>query len=191
MDTLIIFAQTSPHFLPIYSILFGLLGTNLYLIILGCLLYSNAIFNKILKQIFKQIYEKLKLDTLPFIGKGARPKGALNCSPMPTLKSYTRVSKSFGMPSGHSQTVWFLFGFGLLYLIKQFKNNRLPQSLNTILFSVTILLFLGISIYISTSRILNGCHTIQQVILGGLIGFVSGCIGFLLTDYIITKFLSL
>ncbi len=194
MDTLIIFAQTSPHFLPIYSILFGLLGTNLYLIILGCLLYSNAIFNKILKHIFKYIYEKLKVDSLPILGKGIRPKGAINCGSMPTLKSYTRLSKSFGMPSGHSQNVWFLFGFGLLYLIKKFRNNTFPfkhQILNTILFSVSIILFLGISIYISSTRILKGCHTLQQVVLGGLIGFILGCIGFLLTDYIITKFSSL
>ncbi len=194
MDTLIIFAQTSPHFFPIYSILFGLLGTNLYLIILGCLLYSNAIFNKILKHIFKYIYEKLKVDSLPILGKGIRPKGAINCGSMPTLKSYTRLSKSFGMPSGHSQTVWFLFGFGLLYLIKKFRNNTLSfknQTLNIILFIVSIILFLGISIYISSTRILKGCHTLQQVVLGGLIGFILGCIGFLLTDYIITKFSSL
>ena len=194
MDTFIIFAQTSPHFFPIYSILFGLLGTNLYLIILGCLLYTNAISNKILKHIFKYIYQKLKVDSLPILGKGIRPKGAINCGSMPTLKSYTRLSKSFGMPSGHSQNVWFLYGFSLLYLIKKFKNNTLPfkhQILNTILFCVSIILFLGISIYISTTRVIKGCHTTEQVILGGLIGFVLGCLGFLLTDYIITRFSSI
>ncbi len=194
MDTIIIFAQTSPHFFPIYSILFGLLGTNLYLIVLGCLLYSNAIFNKILKKILKKIYEILKVDSLPILGKGARPPGAINCGSMPTLKSYTKLSTSFGMPSGHSQTVWFLYGFALLYLIKKFRNNTLPfkhQILNKILFGVSILLFFMMGVYISKTRIIKGCHTFQQVIFGGLIGFILGCIGFLLTDYIITKFSSL
>lgn len=194
MDTFIIFAQTSPHFFPIYSILFGLLGTNLYLIILGCLLYSNAVFNKILKKIFKHMYETLNMDSLPLLGKGIRPKGAINCGSMPTLKSYTKLSKSYGMPSGHSQTVWFLYGFALLYLIKKFRNNTFPfkhQILNILLLYTSIILFLVIGIYISRTRVIKGCHTINQVVFGGLIGFILGCIGFIITDYVITRFSSI
>jgi membrane-associated phospholipid phosphatase len=188
-DIPLIFSQTSAQFIPIYAIIYGLISLNYYLIFLGIFLFMNEIINLGLKKIFQVIYDVFTKKAINLLGIGGRPKNAVNCGSMPTIKSYCNLSKSFGMPSGHSQQVWFFFGFLLLYLIKQLndEDDKDDKKYKKIFIGVVITIFLCISIFISVSRVYVGCHTIQQVIIGGLFGFMFGCLGFLLTNYILTK----
>ena len=51
-----------------------------------------------------------------------------------------------------------------------------------------MLTILGVSIYISYSRVyIEGCHTIQQVIVGGTVGILLGFLAFYFEDDIKTK----
>ena len=190
-DLSFVFAQSSPIFIPVYAILYGLTSVNYYMVLYGIFACINILLNFIIKQIIKFIYNKLGVKTLPLLGTGIRPPGAFNCGLIPS--NIKTVSKSYGMPSGHSQSAWFLFGFMLLYLLdtmKNIDNNNSPKTplINSVKkpwTAITILLLLGICTFISVSRIYVGCHTIQQVVVGGLIGFLFGTLSYLIVKRIV------
>ena len=63
----------------------------------------------------------------------------------------------YGMPSGHSQLAFFCF----FYFAN--KNNFLET-----------LIMLLLSIYISYTRVILQCHTVNQVLVGSVIGSFLG-----------------
>ena len=130
---------------------------NKLFFIASCL---TSISSPILKYTFKTLYNLLGTDTLPILGRGSRP------GPCITFFSWkTPDLIAFGMPSGHSQMVWFV----AIYLILAiFRNNReLQVATKLIIYSVLV----SSAIIISYSRVfIDKCHTIEQVIVGGLIG---------------------
>jgi len=103
--------------------------------------------------------------------KQARPKGAKNCSGYVT---FNKTSKSFGMPSGHSESIGLFTSFWLLYLWDKYKEENNISILNII----AIFLILLISLYVPYSRILIGCHSVSQVIVGYIIGIILGTISY-------------
>jgi dolichyldiphosphatase len=181
-DSVAVFLQTSPIFFTIYVFLGGLIASNYYFILYPIFAFINLIVNKILKNITKYIYNKFNIKSLPIIGQGVRPKGALNCGVIPSQK----LSKSFGMPSGHSQNAWFLFGFMLLYLINNYKKEK-NDTTSQIWLGISISVLFIITISVSISRVYINCHTIQQVIIGGMIGLILGSLAYLLAKYIVEK----
>ena len=109
---------------------------------------ANNISNHILKTyLFKPIMGN---KTFPIIGRGLRPAGAKNCK----FYSDDSVSKSYGMPSGHAQSISF-------FVMHELMNN------DDINYKIILTL---VSIYMIYSRVKLGCHTIQQVIIGSLFG---------------------
>lgn len=148
----------------------------------------NHVLNYILKELItKPIYELLNTNYIPLIGRGPRPLGASNCGSFLSLKC--PVSKSFGMPSGHSQLIWGLNTYLILTLIYnqiEISNNRNINSLYNIIL-ISFLLF--VSIMVSYSRVYKHyCHTLQQVIIGGIIGILYGFITYYYQNYIINFF---
>jgi membrane-associated phospholipid phosphatase len=99
---------------------------------------------------------------LGILGRIGRPDGACNCGVF--RNGHINKSISSGMPSGHSQLAWFIYGFliNLLFDINHKYKN--------------IFLALGglFSAFLSYSRVLVNCHTIEQITLGSFIGFVLG-----------------
>jgi membrane-associated phospholipid phosphatase len=134
----------------------------------------------ILKEIvFKPIYMILgkKNDKIPLLGYGRRPNGATDCGAF--LNFNNKLATSFGMPSGHSQLTWMVATYLLCHLY--FDKNVLFDDNNkwkkhrrslTAVFSSIIVLF---AISVSYSRVnVEYCHTLQQVVIGGLIGIGMG-----------------
>lgn len=163
---------------------------NYYLI-----LWYIAVFfsNNVLKNvIFSSIYKIFNLKNPYILGIGHRPNGATNCGVFLNLEN--KISSSFGMPSGHSQLAWAVSTFLILYLLNNNKinnknnnNNNTKKNKNTINKILTnknykifiIIILLLFALLVSFSRVyVDKCHTIQQVIMGGLFGILSGIIGF-------------
>ncbi len=191
-DISLLFSQSSPLFIPIYAILYGLTSVNYYMILYGIFAFLNLLLNFVIKKVIEFIYKKLKVKSLPVLGSGYRPAGAFNCGVLPS--NIKIPSKTYGMPSGHSQSAWFFFGFMLLYLLNNIEKSNNNSSKTPLInkvkkpwTAITILLLLVICTFISFSRVYIGCHTIQQVIVGGMIGFILGCLTFLLVKYMIEK----
>lgn len=152
-------------------ILFGLflayfMTHKIDFLIFSIILGFSSLLNQLLKEyIFKPIMDK---DEFPILGKGERPEGAKDCSDF--IDPDNRISSSYGMPSGHAQTSALFCVFMILMIINERYSDKLKF--------VKCLVILALTITIMTSRVYFGCHTKQQVIVGGIIGFVLGLLGF-------------
>ena len=131
-------------------------------------LISDSLINSlVLKPFFRNyIYQSTK--SLPILGPGDRPDGATNCGCFNPGKP--RLSTSFGMPSGHTQTMVSLATFWTLYI-----NQRYPDMFGIwwMICGVWVL-----AILTAWSRVEIGYHTIGQVTVGGLFGVLTGWVSF-------------
>lgn len=160
MDYLINIARASDLFqiIILYFAYFFTLNIDFLIFFIG--LFLNHNLNNFLKHnVFSQIFGK---QDIPFLGKGIRPKGAKNCcSFKPCNPIYP---KSYGMPSGHSQSAGFFSTLGVLTLLENNnENNNLINNFGCFIFIITML-------FVMYSRVLIKCHTIEQTIVGSLIG---------------------
>ena len=132
---------------------------NFYLKIL-LVLTASGLSNHILKEkVFKPLMGN---KNFPIIGIGKRPHGAKNCG----LIHSNNLSKSYGMPSGHAQYA------SLLSTILSLKLYYSNYNKNVKVFG--LLGFILLACLVAHSRIILRCHTLQQTIVGGLIGIFIG-----------------
>ena len=190
-ELLPILARTSPVCLTIIMILYAMMlpsFNSFYLTIFVLLTNGSNFFLKY--AIMKPLYKWSGGNDIFFLGSGSRPTGAMSCQFAIDGKKAT----SFGMPSGHSQIAWTIGTYLICNLItrfinnlyKQTKTNTTPTTSSTsslVLYNmwifISIIIILGAMIYISYSRVyIEGCHTIQQVFIGGILGVVFGFLGF-------------
>lgn len=147
----------------------------------------NFIANGATKLGMRALYETLGVKSLPLLGIGARPQGATNCGTFLTWNNIPAVT--YGMPSGHSQNAWFFATYMILELWRYYNNNitdstnasnRWDDSIISRHPYVAIGLAFGLAIFaaiVSYSRVwIEGCHTVQQVIVGALSGIFIGII---------------
>lgn len=143
----------------IFSLLMGYFITHdpSYLLLASALELSS-IMNQGLKDfVFKKI---MGTNEFPLIGKGTRPEGATDCGEFIDIDN--RKSSSYGMPSGHSSFSAF-FGIVMIMMILDGKYSNNIKIIKVII----VLIISGIIIF---SRVNLGCHTFQQVLVGGMIG---------------------
>ena len=176
-DLLATLARTSPIIFMVVLFLFCLLDQSYYSYYFFIVYIIVVIINWIAKTlIFKPIYNYLGVDILPILGLGSRPNHRNIAIDIYNCDSNDLITQSFGMPSGHSQIAWAIATYiickVLKKIIKHWINKNYKQSL---LLIFLIIIVISIATYISYSRVyIENCHTIQQVIVGGIIGIISG-----------------
>ncbi len=126
------------------------------------------VVNQGLKFAFRHMYSipwlEPKLHWL--IGQGTRPAGAANTTSFLVYPS--KPSSTFGMPSGHSQTAWYLAAYMVGSLVSTTGTTQMHLSL-------TALVTCTYALLVSYSRVyIDRVHTIQQVILGAILGVLCG-----------------
>jgi len=187
-------ARTSPVSFTLGLILYAMMLPSFNSIYLVCLILITNGFNAFLKYaVMKPLYKWSGNNDLFLFGSGSRPSGATSCQFIIDGKKAT----SFGMPSGHSQIAWTIGTYFICHLINRFINNMSNENkqetsaklvIDNIWIFISMLTILGVSIYISYSRVyIEGCHTIQQVIVGGTVGILLGFLAFYFEDDIKTK----
>ena len=126
------------------------------------ILTASGFINHFLKiLVFKPLMGNKKY---PIIGKGSRPTNAKNCGLFYNKNS--KLSTSYGMPSGHTQ---FAGVFSTIGSLKLYNSNYE--------FYIKVfgyLCFISFILMMAHSRVFIKCHTIQQTIIGGLIGIFIG-----------------
>lgn len=160
-----------PCTLSIYSFIGGLVFNNPAYIVFGIYItLCDMLISHPLKLLSKAIYKSLNTDTIPILGRGPRPEGAKYCGCFITESNLDGVSNSFGMPSGHSITAASMFAFWYLYFQEHTIDLKLRRRQQVILGLICAAVII--------SRVYLGCHTIQQTIIGGLIGGGLGVLGY-------------
>ena len=156
----LIFMRGFPMIMNIFLVLVYVFShENFYLKTL-LVLTASGLSNHILKEkVFKPLMGN---KNFPIIGIGKRPHGAKNCG----LIHSNNLSKSYGMPSGHAQYASLLSTILSLKLYYSNHNNNVKV--------LGLLGFILITCLVAHSRIMLKCHTLQQTILGGLIGIFIG-----------------
>tara|TARA_R110001592_G_scaffold282652_2_gene550435 strand:+ start:80 stop:619 length:540 start_codon:yes stop_codon:yes gene_type:complete len=156
-DYLIGFARAYPLIIISSSFLSYFLTLQINYFMLGIALLVNDSLNGIFKIIIKSSFGEKIFGIL-----GKRPIGAKNCGYFSNSKN--SISKSYGMPSGHSQNAVFFSTFVIMNMLD--SDIALHQK------TFGISLFICLSLGIMYSRVYLNCHTIPQVVVGGLIGFL-------------------
>ena len=152
----------------------GILLLNKRLLIFTVILLITDLFNGILKEsVFRPLYKTRK--TIPFIGSGERPVGAMYCGTFITPDDINKKSSSFGMPSGHAQLAALVTTYWSLYLY----NDYYKKSAHTII-PIVFLVFLGLLVILS--RVYLNCHTVGQIIIGSMIGVILGYLSYLISE---------
>ena len=164
---IIAIARAYPILTSSASFLSYFLVGNIELLMLTAAILLNDAFNHFLKNnICKPLMGNNKW---PIFGYGIRPKGAKYCSLFIKPNS-DGIPKSYGMPSGHSQNAAFFSSYVILNLL----NNPFSNSVKI----YGTIIFISLAIGIMYSRVILKCHTVQQVIAGGLIGSALGAVYF-------------
>jgi len=145
---------TSASALPIYVLIASFLEGIIFQDIRGLIFFVAIIFNILINFGLKVLMKNLSGSKRPVNEPG-------NCG------------DSYGMPSGHSQFAWFFSTFWVLYI---YYNNTFKNKTSNILSIVSLIL---LALIVSISRVYINCHTTNQVLIGGLIGIIIGCVSFL------------
>ncbi|AYV81870.1 MAG: dolichyldiphosphatase [Harvfovirus sp.] len=127
-------------------------------------LLLSGLFNYMLKEIFAYFFHG---DDLIM-----RPKGnkTTNCDELSVIET-----NDLGMPSGHAQIMAFSAIFWTLYILKY---SEIPYD-QKVLF-IMIIFFL--TLIVLFQRVETNCHSVLQVAIGCLVGFLSGWLVFVLLD---------
>ena len=153
--------RATPTITFIYALIDFLLNNNWYLLLI---ISADKIINHSLKTLLQWKFGDDK--EICFLGYGRRPVNARNTGCF--LKLDNAESTTYGMPSGHSQNAWLF----TIYLITVLLKNN-PQFIG-----LRIGLIICYAATVSYSRVIENCHTSQQVFLGGLIGIITGLLYF-------------
>ena len=169
----------APYYVNLMAILIGIIFRQPISLYYGLFSYFCDIINHFFKLFCKNVIYK-NTDYIPLFGYGGRPEGAKYCGIFIDENNLKGLSTSFGMPSGHSHFATLAAVFWSLYLANKYELN-----LYTFI-SIGIICILSLTIMIS--RYYLGCHTPQQIIVGGIIGLITGYLGYYLYKYISNYF---
>tara|TARA_B100000686_G_C16767446_1_gene962778 strand:+ start:856 stop:1377 length:522 start_codon:yes stop_codon:yes gene_type:complete len=151
-----------PTIIIFATILFSIIQLNKQNFVFGICLALSDIINHILKEYVAK--PLMKNNKIPILGYGKRPsKTAISSMFSPDIPS-----DSYGMPSGHAQIASV---FSTYWIFKTYEDEKIKE-IYKILISI-FLIFLVILVMYSRVYWMK-CHTMQQVIVGGIIGFIIG-----------------
>lgn len=152
---------------PLVSILIGIFFRQPIGIYFGLLIPMMDLINRGIKHGLKEYYGDR--EELPILGRGERPEGAKHCGSFVDVDA-DGIPTSFGMPSGHAQVALITATFWTLYLYNTYDWDIQNE------FAIVILWMICLSV--AYSRVHLNCHTIEQVIFGGLLGIIFGSLGY-------------
>ncbi|KAM9437983.1 dolichyldiphosphatase 1-like isoform 2-T2 [Salvelinus alpinus] len=156
------------------------------------LAYTSLLPIVILVGFVTLIVFKRELHTISFFGGLVLNEGVnwllkhILREPRPCEGAHATLTTEYGMPSSHSQFIWFfvVYFFLFLYLrMHQTNNARCVELLWRHILSITLL---GVAFSVSYSRVYLLYHTWSQVFYGGVTGSTIGVVWFFFTQEVLT-----
>lgn len=151
-ENISIVAAAFPAFIIVGAFLEGIIAQDLR----GLVFFVCAIINQIINWLLKSVIWASKDPN------ALRPKDATD-----------QCGDKMGMPSGHSQFIWFFAIFWTLYIL---YSNLFKNKTSNIL---SIICLIIIALIVALSRIYLECHTFLQVLVGSIVGATIGVISYI------------
>uniref|UniRef100_A0ABK0KX86 Dolichyldiphosphatase n=2 Tax=Rattus norvegicus TaxID=10116 RepID=A0ABK0KX86_RAT len=135
---------------------------------------------------------KRELHTISFLGGLALNEGVnwlikhVIQEPRPCGGPHTAVGTKYGMPSSHSQFMWFFSVYSFLFLYLRMHQTNNARFLDLLWRHVLSLGLLTAAFLVSYSRVYLLYHTWSQVFYGGVAGGLMAIAWFVITQEILT-----
>ena len=157
------------------SLLFSVLYSDKTNFFFSIYLFLTDEINHLIKEyIAKPIFGNKKL---PILGYGKRPSP----NAVSSMFQPDTPSKSYGMPSGHAQMASV---FSSYWSFKIWEDEERDENMKL----VSITLLIGLALLVMYSRVYwMKCHTVQQVVIGGMIGTALGYAFYAYKDLLMNK----
>ena len=138
----------SPTLVGVGGVLYALVRPSYPAFLFSTGVFSILLLNLGFKCASKKLLYPANTTHLPLLGRGMRPDGREHDAPM-----------EFGMPSGHAHFAFFCLGYYLC------ATGDWAWGGAALLFAASL---------VAASRVWQGFHTVRQVVVGGLLGCVTG-----------------
>ncbi|XP_042603922.1 dolichyldiphosphatase 1 [Cyprinus carpio] len=106
--------------------------------------------------------------------------------PRPCGGGHSSVTTEYGMPSSHSQFIWFFVVYFFLFLYLRMHQTNNARCVELLWRHILSIILLAVALSISYSRVYLLYHTWSQVIYGGVAGMVMGVVWFFITQELLT-----
>jgi len=164
------FFRSIPCTAPFLLLIVYLITRNVFVLYLFIGHFAIQILTGILKDVVclpigKYLSNIYNTVDIPIIGRFKRPVNAKNTGCF--YINENNYSNTEGMPSGHSMLAGFMGIFLYYHIIDYYK--VLPQNKQYVFILVSIFI-----VYMMYTRVLMNCHTLQQTIVGAIIGILLG-----------------
>ncbi|XP_078185336.1 dolichyldiphosphatase 1 isoform X1 [Callithrix jacchus] len=106
--------------------------------------------------------------------------------PRPCGGPHTAVGTKYGMPSSHSQFMWFFSVYSFLFLYLRMHQTNNARFLDLLWRHVLSLGLLAAAFLVSYSRVYLLYHTWSQVLYGGIAGGLMAVAWFIFTQEVLT-----
>lgn len=184
-------ARTSPFLVLLGAFIYCIVAPSYNsFYVLAMVMVSSSINFFMKNAVMKPLYILSGKKDIFLFGLGYRPVGARSCS----LALDGELSTTFGMPSGHSQMIWMIGTYLLSKIISKLVKDQAARKKFSLIekilqygwCGISIVSILAIMVYVSYSRVyIEGCHTLEQIIVGGVIGAIIGFLGYYFEDRIL------
>ncbi|XP_049594323.1 dolichyldiphosphatase 1 [Syngnathus scovelli] len=135
---------------------------------------------------------KRELHTISFFG-GLTLNEAVNWmlkhilrEPRPCAGTHSAMTSDYGMPSSHSQLIWFFVVYFFLFLYLRMHQTNNARCVDLLWRHVLSIVLLGVAFAVSYSRVYLLYHTWSQVFYGGVAGSVIAVLWFFITQELLT-----
>ncbi|KAG7477267.1 dolichyldiphosphatase 1 [Megalops cyprinoides] len=156
------------------------------------LAYTSLLPIAILVGFVTLIVFKRELHTISFFG-GLILNEGLNWllkhilrEPRPCEGAHATVTTEYGMPSSHSQFIWFFVVYFFLFLYLRMHQTNNARCVELLWRHILSIILLGVALSVSYSRVYLMYHSWSQVIYGGVAGSIIGVVWFFITQEVLT-----
>ncbi|NXM66949.1 DOPP1 Dolichyldiphosphatase, partial [Serilophus lunatus] len=135
---------------------------------------------------------KRELHTISFLGGLAFNEGVnwliknVIREPRPCEEAHSTVTTKYGMPSSHSQFMWFFSVYSFLFLYLRMHQTNNARFLDLLWRHVLSICLVTVALLVSYSRVYLLYHTWSQVLYGGVAGSIMAIAWFAFTQEILT-----
>ena len=168
----------TPTIIPVSALFASVISWNKKYLIFILFFIISGILNGVEKYIIRNISYFKDLGKRPDQCGYKSNNICTGCGAFPS----TTTGESWGMPSGHSQSMAFATIYWIMYLYYTDKKIKTVDTRNRLI--VGSILMILLSLFVMIQRIHSKCHSLLQVIVGSIFGIIYGIISYILSNKI-------